>query len=61
VRIEHKFWAHDNYLDNKGTSRTPEEIRQQERMFILTQDGDFYLAQQRVIGKIFMGYNEFFQ
>lgn len=59
--IQHKFWSHDNYLDNKGTSRTPEEIRQQERMFILTQDNDFYLAQQRVIGKIFLGYEDFFQ
>lgn len=60
-RIQHKFWPHDNYLDNRGTSRTPEEIRQQERMFIQTQDGDFYIAQQRVIGKIFAGYGDFFQ
>lgn len=59
--IKHKYWSHDNYLDNRGTSRTPQEIRQQERMFIQTQDGDFYIAQQRVIGNIFKGYNEFFE
>ncbi len=60
-QIQHKFWSHDNYIDQRGTSRTPEEIRDQGRMFILSQDGDFYIAQQIVIGKIFMGYREFFK
>jgi len=58
--IQHKYWSHDNYVDKQGTSRTPAEIRDQERMFIYTQDKDFYIAQMRTIVNIFRGYQEFF-
>ncbi len=58
--IQHKYWSHDNYVDKQGTSRTPAEIRDQERMFIYTQDGDLYIAQMRTIGNIFRGYQDFF-
>ncbi|MBK8347981.1 MAG: hypothetical protein IPL08_10240 [Saprospiraceae bacterium] len=56
-----KFFAYDDFVEKTGNARSPEEIRSQNRMFVLVNDTDFYVVQNRVFGNIFRGYQEFFK
>jgi hypothetical protein len=56
----HKFFAYDDFEAGSGNSRSPTEIKAQNRMFVLVDDRDFYTVQNRVFGDLFRGYQEFF-
>jgi len=55
-----KFYSFEHFMERNGIYRTPQEIRSGNRMFILRNDKDLFLAQNKVIGSFFMGYSEFY-
>jgi hypothetical protein len=58
--IEDKFYSFEHFMERSGNYRTPQEIRSGNRVFILRNKKDLFLAQTRVIGNFFTGYQEFF-
>ncbi|MFZ1749464.1 MAG: hypothetical protein WAU01_04710 [Saprospiraceae bacterium] len=54
-----KYYAYDDFETQKGNSRSPSEVRNQNRLFVWSNDEDFYTVQNRVFGKIFLGYQDF--
>lgn len=57
---QHKYYSYDDFINRSGNARTPEELRAENRVFILTEDNDLYTAQNRVVGDIFLGYKDFY-
>ncbi len=56
----YKFFAYDDFESGNGNSRSPAEIRAQNRLFVSVDDRDFYTVQNRVFGDLFRGYQDFF-
>ncbi len=55
-----KFYSFEHFMERNGIYRTPPEIRSGNRMFILRNDKDLFLAQNKVIGPFFTGFSEFY-
>ena len=57
--IKHKYYAYDDFENGSGPSRSPGEMRFQNRLFVLVDNRDFYVVQNRVFGNIFRGFDDF--
>lgn len=57
--IRHQYYAYDDFQARSGNARSPEEVRKQNRLFVLVNKTDFYTVQNRVSGKLFLGYENF--
>ena len=57
--VRHKYYTYDDFENGIGSSRSPGDIRFQNRMFVFVDSLDFYVVQNRVFGNIFRGYDEF--
>jgi hypothetical protein len=56
-----KFLPYDDIVEQEGKeTNTPEELRKQNRVFVITKTGDLHTAQNRVVGGIFLGYKDFY-
>lgn len=57
--IIHSYFSYNDFMDKTNKARRPEDIAKVDRFFVKGKD-DLYFAQTRVIGKIFVGYHQFF-
>ncbi|MBC7885284.1 MAG: hypothetical protein H7X99_07400 [Saprospiraceae bacterium] len=55
------FYAYDDYVEKTLNSRGPEDMGKMNRLFVWSDDKDFYVVQTRVFGSIFIGYSDFYR
>ncbi|MEZ4911231.1 MAG: DUF4340 domain-containing protein [Saprospiraceae bacterium] len=57
--IQHSYYSYDDFQFRTNKARRPEDVHTIERFFVKGKD-DLYFTQTSVIGKIFIGYRQFF-
>jgi hypothetical protein len=57
--LRYRYFGYDEFIEKSTRSKSPGELRYQNRVFILSDDHDLYVAQNRVFGGIFLGYKDF--
>jgi hypothetical protein len=59
TRKVYKFYGYEDIMENTGYSKTPAEIRNQNRLFVEIDSSEMLTVQNRVFSGIFLGYDHF--
>ena len=58
---ENSFFGYEDIMEGKLNARMPKDIKSLNRLFVWTEEKDFYTVQSRVFGGIFLGYEDFYR